>query len=103
MHTRDISPWKHEHDFSADTTSAEKRTHKVILLTVFMMVVEIVAGMTSHSMALLADGWHMSTHAAAFVIDHSGHGLCGGRTSLKTAPGAGIKNRLRLYTMGALA
>lgn len=68
MHTRDISPWKHEHDFSADTTSAEKRTHKVILLTVFMMVVEIVAGMTSHSMALLADGWHMSTHAAAFVI-----------------------------------
>ena len=68
MHTRDISPWKHEHDFSADTASAERRTHKVILLTVLMMVVEIVAGLTSHSMALLADGWHMSTHVAAFVL-----------------------------------
>jgi len=51
-----------------DTLSAEKRTHKVILLTVFMMVVEIVAGTMFHSMALLADGWHMSTHVVAFVL-----------------------------------
>src|SRR5205807_5664797 len=33
-----------------------------------MMIVEIVAGLMSHSMALLADGWHMSTHVIAFVI-----------------------------------
>lgn len=68
MHTHDISTWKHEHDFMPDTSSAEKRTHKVILLTVFMMVVEIVTGTMFHSMALLADGWHMSTHVAAFVL-----------------------------------
>lgn len=68
MHRTDVAPWKHEHDFLADTSSAEKRTHKVIALTVIMMVVEIVAGTIFHSMALLADGWHMSTHVAAFVL-----------------------------------
>ena len=39
-----------------------------MLLTAVMMVVEIVAGITYGSMALLADGWHMGTHAAAFGI-----------------------------------
>lgn len=41
---------------------------RVVLLTVAMMVVEIVAGWIYHSMALLADGWHMSTHAAALGV-----------------------------------
>ncbi|HWD94300.1 MAG TPA: CDF family Co(II)/Ni(II) efflux transporter DmeF [Verrucomicrobiae bacterium] len=68
MHTTDVSSWKHEHNFLPDTSSAEKRTHKVIVLTVIMMVVEITAGTILHSMALLADGWHMSTHVAAFVL-----------------------------------
>jgi cation diffusion facilitator family transporter len=68
MHTTDISPWKHEHNFVADTSSAEKRTRKVIALAAFMMVAEIVAGLWFHSMALLADGWHMSTHVAAFAL-----------------------------------
>jgi len=68
MHTTDLSRWKHEHDFTVDTSSAEKRTHKVIALTVGMMVVEIVAGTLFHSMALLADGWHMGTHVSAFVL-----------------------------------
>lgn len=68
MHTTDVSAWKHEHDFTDDTSSAEKRTHKVIVLTACMMIVEIVAGSILHSMALLADGWHMSTHVAAFVL-----------------------------------
>ena len=36
-------------------------------ITAAMMVVEIVAGLMSHSMALLADGWHMSTHVVAFL------------------------------------
>jgi cation diffusion facilitator family transporter len=40
----------------------------VIGITTAMMVLEITAGLLSHSMALLADGWHMSTHAIAFVI-----------------------------------
>ena len=33
-----------------------------------MMVVEIITGLVFHSMALLADGWHMSTHVTAFLI-----------------------------------
>jgi cation diffusion facilitator family transporter len=40
----------------------------VIAITGVMMVVEITAGLLSHSMALLADGWHMSTHVTAFLI-----------------------------------
>jgi cation diffusion facilitator family transporter len=40
----------------------------VIAITVAMMLLEITAGVLSHSMALLADGWHMSTHAIAFVM-----------------------------------
>jgi len=68
MHTTDLSPWKHEHNFSGDTSSAEKRTRKVLVLTGAMMLVEIVAGYFSHSMALVADGWHMGTHVAAFVL-----------------------------------
>jgi cation diffusion facilitator family transporter len=40
----------------------------VIGITAAMMVVEITGGVVFHSMALLADGWHMSTHVAAFFI-----------------------------------
>ncbi|HEU6446825.1 MAG TPA: CDF family Co(II)/Ni(II) efflux transporter DmeF [Verrucomicrobiae bacterium] len=68
MHTHDISHWKHDHNFSGDTSSAERRTRRVIVLTGGMMVVEIIAGYFFHSMALVADGWHMGTHVAAFVL-----------------------------------
>ena len=47
---------------------AEKNTRRVILLASLMMAVEIVAGLKLHSMALFADGCHMSTHVAAFLI-----------------------------------
>jgi cation diffusion facilitator family transporter len=68
MHTADISTWKHEHNFSGDTSSAEKRTRIVVVLTATMMTVEIIAGYFFNSMALTADGWHMGTHVAAFVL-----------------------------------
>jgi len=68
MHTTDISIWQHEHNFSGDTSSAEKRTRRVVVLTAGMMLIEIVAGYFFHSMALVADGWHMGTHVAAFVL-----------------------------------
>lgn len=68
MQTVPSSPWGHSHDFSIDTSAAERRTRIVIAITAAMMVVEIAAGSVFHSMALLADGWHMSTHVAAFVI-----------------------------------
>jgi cation diffusion facilitator family transporter len=47
---------------------AERRTRIVIAITATMMVVEIAAGVAFNSMALLADGWPMSTHVAAFLI-----------------------------------
>ncbi len=68
MHHTDSTRWRHSHDFAADSSVAERRTRMVIGITAVMMVVEIAAGLTFNSMALLADGWHMSTHVAAFVI-----------------------------------
>ena len=52
----------HAHDRNA------RRTHWVIALTVVTMVVEIAAGWLTGSMALLADGFHMATHAGALAI-----------------------------------
>jgi cation diffusion facilitator family transporter len=68
MHRSDESQFRHSHDFAHDFSRAERRTRVVIVITVAMMVLEITAGILSHSMALLADGWHMSTHAIAFVM-----------------------------------
>lgn len=56
----------HEHVFLGD--DHERRTWIVIGLTATMMAVEIAAGTIYGSMALVADGWHMSTHAAAMLI-----------------------------------
>jgi cation diffusion facilitator family transporter len=56
------------HDYSPDRGTAERNTRRVIVLTAVMMTVEILAGWRFHSMALLADGWHMGTHVAAFLI-----------------------------------
>jgi cation diffusion facilitator family transporter len=47
---------------------AERRTHQVMWLTAAMMVVEIAAGWMFGSMALLADGWHMSSHTLALGL-----------------------------------
>lgn len=59
----------HEHVFlGEDHARNERRTWLVIAITASMMVVEIVAGNVFGSMALTADGWHMSTHAAAMLI-----------------------------------
>ncbi len=60
--------WRHTHDYTIDTSMAERRTHIVMGITATMMIVEIGAGIMFGSMALLADGWHMSTHVAAFCI-----------------------------------
>src|SRR5438067_4063620 len=68
MHRANHSQFRHSHDFVSDFTKGERRTRIVIAITGVMMVVEITAGWLSHSMALLADGWHMSTHVIAFVI-----------------------------------
>ncbi|HEV7249674.1 MAG TPA: CDF family Co(II)/Ni(II) efflux transporter DmeF [Shinella sp.] len=59
----------HDHVFlGSDHSRNERRVWLVIALTASMMVAEIVAGTLYGSMALVADGWHMSTHAGAMLI-----------------------------------
>jgi cation diffusion facilitator family transporter len=69
MHSESLSAWKHEHFFLGERHERhEKRTILVVLLTAAMMVAEIIGGALFGSMALMADGWHMATHAAALGI-----------------------------------
>jgi len=68
MPRTDHSRFRHSHDFALDSSVAERRTRIVIAITAAMMVLEIIAGIASNSMALLADGWHMGTHVTAFLI-----------------------------------
>jgi cation diffusion facilitator family transporter len=60
--------WKHSHAFDESNPLAERNTRRAVLLTAVMMVVEITGGYTFNSMALLADGWHMSSHALALGL-----------------------------------
>jgi len=69
MSAIDISAHIHEHNFLGfNHRRNERRVWLVIALTASMMVVEITAGTIYGSMALVADGWHMSTHAGALLI-----------------------------------
>jgi cation diffusion facilitator family transporter len=69
MHTHSLEPWTHDHVFLGHQhLRNERRTWLVVAITAIMMVGEIVAGTVFGSMALLADGWHMATHAAALGI-----------------------------------
>jgi cation diffusion facilitator family transporter len=69
MHSHSLERWTHDHVFLGSKHARnERRTWFVVALTAVMMVGEIVAGIVFGSMALLADGWHMATHAAALGI-----------------------------------
>ncbi|MDY0883475.1 CDF family Co(II)/Ni(II) efflux transporter DmeF [Dongia soli] len=69
MHTHSLDAWTHEHVFLGENHHRnEKRIWLVVALTTTMMVVEIAGGTVFGSLALVADGWHMSTHAAALAI-----------------------------------
>ena len=69
MHSHSIDPWRHEHVFLGEHHDRnERRIWIVVALTLAMMVGEIVGGTVFGSLALGADGWHMSTHAAALGI-----------------------------------
>lgn len=64
-----IDRWRHQHTFGTDERApGERRTRWVIALTFTTMVVEIASGTAFGSMALLADGWHMASHAAALSV-----------------------------------
>ena len=65
-----LQNWQHEHVFGQDRKRAgELRTIIVIVITTSMMIVEITTGLISGSMALLADGLHMASHAIALAIN----------------------------------
>ena len=69
MHEVSLAPWTHRHFFlGARHDEHARRTRWVVALTFGMMVVEVAGGLLTGSMALLADGLHMSTHAAAIGI-----------------------------------
>lgn len=58
----------HSHQFDSGNPVAERNTRIAVVLTFVMMVAEIIGGYYYGSMALLADGWHMSTHALALGL-----------------------------------
>ena len=68
MHKHTLDKWKHHHNFVSINEKGERRTKQVLVLTVITMIAEVAAGVVFGSMALLADGWHMGTHSAAFAI-----------------------------------
>ena len=68
MHNEQIELWQHHHTFNFDKKTVEKRTLIVVIITFVTMIAEILFGWISNSMALLADGWHMGTHAFALGI-----------------------------------
>jgi cation diffusion facilitator family transporter len=66
--TDNLSAWSHSHVFEESSHAAERGARIVMWITAAMMVVEIAAGWWFNSMALLADGWHMSSHALAIGL-----------------------------------
>ena len=69
MHSHSLAPWQHEHAFLGKKHDVhERRTWVVVALASVMMIAEIVGGLLFGSMALVADGLHMSTHVAALSI-----------------------------------
>jgi cation diffusion facilitator family transporter len=68
MHTNDLSAWRHDHVFDKGNAAGERGTKVVMWITAIMMVAEITAGWAYNSMALLADGFHMSSHTVAIGL-----------------------------------
>jgi cation diffusion facilitator family transporter len=67
-HQHSVDELTHGHIFDQGSNAAERGTRLVMWITAAMMVVEIAAGWWFNSMALLADGWHMSSHALAIGL-----------------------------------
>lgn len=68
MTTQTSDRWLHNHQFHTSNLGAERKTRLAVWLTAVMMVAEIAGGWFFNSMALLADGWHMSSHALALGL-----------------------------------
>lgn len=68
MHSHDLSQWRHDHVFDSGNAAGERGARVVMWITAATMLVEIAAGWFFNSMALLADGFHMSSHAVAIGL-----------------------------------
>lgn len=74
MHRHSTDTWRHDHSFGQENPKAgEQRTAIVIVITASMMIIEIVGGIVFGSMALLADGLHMASHAVALSVALMGY------------------------------
>ena len=72
----DHARYEHSHNFAfGHEVESERRTFWVMLLTAAMTIIEIGAGWFYHSIAVFADGWHMSTHALALGIGYFAYRL----------------------------
>ncbi|WP_031430372.1 CDF family Co(II)/Ni(II) efflux transporter DmeF [Methylomicrobium agile] len=69
-----VDAWRHTHVFDEGNPLAERNTRGALVLTSVMMAAEIAGGWTFNSMALLADGWHMSSHALALGLSVLAYG-----------------------------
>ena len=104
MHETNLATWEHGHSFGLDRPQpGERRTLIVALLTAVTMVVEIAAGLAFGSMALLADGLHMASHAAALGLTVLAYIYCR-RCAVdpRFAFGTGKVNSLGGYTSALL-
>ena len=68
MQNDTLSDWLHDHVFDEGSQAVERGTRLVMWITLATMFIEIFAGWWFNSMALLADGWHMSSHALAIGL-----------------------------------
>ena len=67
-HLHDLDAWRQSHAFDSGNPAAERGTRVVMWITLAVMAIEITAGWWFNSMALLADGWHMGSHALAIGL-----------------------------------
>jgi len=74
MHTHDLSAWSHGHVFDLGNPAAERGTRLVLWITLVAMLGELGAGWWYNSLALLADGWHMGSHALALGLSTFAYG-----------------------------
>ena len=104
MHQTNLAEWEHGHSFGLDRRRpGERRTLIVALLTAVTMVVEIVAGVAFGSMALLADGLHMASHAVALSLAVFAYIYCRRHAGdPRFAFGTGKVNSLGGYTSALL-
>lgn len=104
MHNDNFHLWQHSHTFGQERKRpGESRTLVVIGITGAMMAVEIAAGIIFGSMALLADGLHMASHAAALSINAFAYAYARGQArNTQYCFGTGKVNALGGFTGATL-